>query len=158
MTDESEVRGRGRSLDSSGCSSTAQPRSSRSARKPLSLSINYIDFQYPPLVVTITGAAPISISPESGLTPGETVTVSASRNICTSPYSAFVQLFPKARMARAAAVAGGTSIPPTQGAWISTMTIPADLMPGHYEVEADCIYSRGAYQGSYQPVDVSINS
>jgi hypothetical protein len=40
--------------------------------------------------------------------------------------------------------------------WQASLVVPPELKPGHYQLEADCDYSRGAIYGSYAPLQIIV--
>jgi hypothetical protein len=40
--------------------------------------------------------------------------------------------------------------------WQASLTVPRGLKTGHYQLEADWDYSRGAIYGSYAPVQITV--
>ncbi len=121
-------------------------------------------FLYPPVPVTMVTPYQLSVLPSTTTSPGTTLTVTPVGGGCPAP-TTWIQL-----------TLYSTSQPPTrpqpevaQGvihdtglaadhvlSWTGALTVPSSLAPGRYLLGADCVYSRGAPEGSYAPTVITV--
>jgi hypothetical protein len=109
-----------------------------------------IEFNYlPGLRVTVSTSYGLDVEQGTTVKAGTTLEVNLVGGVCpgaSTPdiylYGSDIQLTP----ASASAVGG----------WQYAVAIPSGLAPGHYRLEADCLYSRGLVDGSYAPATITV--
>jgi len=109
-----------------------------------------IEFNYlPGLRVTVT--TPYQLDVEQGTTvkAGTALDVNLLGGNCPGPSSPDIYLYDSGLQVVPAS-------PSTVDGWRYTIAIPSGLSPGQYRLEADCVYSRGAVDGSYAPVTITV--
>ena len=112
------------------------------------------DFSYRPISVKVTSPYSLAVRPGLTVAPGATVSISPIGGGCGAADYAYVALYATAPKVTqvvqgVGTVTGGTG-------WEDTLTVPRGLAPGHYRLEADCAYSRGAVLGSYPAVSLNV--
>ena len=114
-------------------------------------------FLYPPLPVTVRTPFTLSVAPDGAASPGATLTVQSNGGGCgTIASSPIVALYETSGTIQAVTNTLGQSTQPG-ASWEAQLTLPSDLPPGRYQIEADCDYSRGAIYGSYAPMQITVH-
>ena len=110
---------------------------------------------YRPHHVSVSTPYTLSVEPGSMVTPGSTVIVQANGGACPVPaVTPIVALYERTGATQVVARAMGEPHPGTY--WQASLPVPPGLKTGHYQLEADCDYSRGAIYGSYAPVQITV--
>jgi hypothetical protein len=107
---------------------------------------NYTDFAYPAFPITITSEATLSVSPDTSIHPGTTLTVDSS--VGANCVMGYPEAFLDDGSGNVVASNTGTS-------WPLTLVVPANSSPGSYSLAGSCMYEEYHYASGYFP-DVSI--
>jgi hypothetical protein len=108
------------------------------------------EFTYPTVPVMVTSPFQVEVRPSTTVESGATLQVYLIGGSCRGASSAQTYLY----NAEKKQVAMATPITSTQQQY--SLTVPSGLMPGRYQIEADCVYSRGAVYGSYTPTAITV--
>jgi len=108
------------------------------------------ELTYPIIPVMVTSPFQVEVRPSTTVVSGATLRVYLVGGSCPGVSSALTYLY-SAEMKQ---VAMATPIASTQQQY--SLTVPSGLMPGRYQIEADCVYSRGAVDGSYTPTAITV--
>ena len=122
-------------------------------------------FVYPSVPVTITTPFQLSVLPTTTVSPGTTLRVAPVGGGCPR-VSTWIQLTlystsqpatqPQIEVAQGVVNLDGLSADQTQQGWTGSLTVLSSLAPGQYQLGADCVYSRGAPEGSYAPSAITV--
>jgi hypothetical protein len=117
------------------------------------------EFLYPFVPVTVATPYLLEIDPGTAVSSGTTLTVKSVGGGCPIPSDSRVNLYtdslPQTQVA-SGATQDAVPSDQAQAGWQATLTVPTGLNPGRYQLEADCVYSRGAVLGSYAPTIISV--
>jgi hypothetical protein len=109
-----------------------------------------IEFTYlPGLRVTVTTSYQLDVEQGTTVNAGTVLDINLLGGDCPGPSSPDIYLYDSGVQVVPAA-------PSTVDGWRYTVAVPAGLAPGQYRLEADCVYSRGAVDGSYAPVTITV--
>jgi hypothetical protein len=110
-----------------------------------------IEFDYiPGLRVMVTTPYRLAVERGTTVNAGTAVDVNLLGGTCQGVSGPEVDLYTGAQIKVVTATASSVS------GWQFALALPPGLMPGQYRLEADCVYSRGAVEGSYAPVTITI--
>jgi hypothetical protein len=116
------------------------------------------DFLYLPVAVTVTTPFPLRMSTRNSVSPGTMISIKPTDGGCPIPSEPQVGLFadspPKSQVGSGTDDLGSSST--ARNEWTATLTVPAGLPPGQYQLEVDCVCSRGSVVGSYAPIALSV--
>jgi hypothetical protein len=105
--------------------------------------------------VSVSTPYTLSVTPSTRVTSGSTLTVQPKGGNCPAPALApIVALYQKSSATHLLTSTMGETNPGNY--WEASLVVPAQIKAGHYQLEADCDYSRGAIYGSYAPVQVYV--
>jgi len=112
------------------------------------------DFLYPTVAVVVTTSFRLAVQPGTTAAPGTALVVEPVGGNCPGVSGPEVYLYSGShiQLAYGSLTAGGAA-----SAWQATLVIPKGLAPGQYQLEADCIYSRGLVLGSYAPTIIFVS-
>jgi hypothetical protein len=110
-----------------------------------------IEFHYLPGVrVTVTSTFRLEVEQGTTVPAGTTLDVNLLGGNCPGPSLPDLALYSAEQVQLVVPAPHFTDTGPF------TMALPVGLTPGHYQLEADCVYSRGAVYGSYPPVTITV--
>ncbi len=122
-------------------------------------------FVYPSLPVRVSTPFQLSLVPSATASRGTTLGVTPVGGGCPR-VSTWIQLTlyttsqpatkPQIEVAQGVVNITGFSANQTQLDWTGSLTVPSSLAPGQYQLGADCVYSRGAPEGSYAPSAIRV--
>jgi hypothetical protein len=109
-----------------------------------------IEFTYPDISVTVTSPFRVEVEPSTTVAPGSTLQVYLAGGVCPGASSPETYLYDTDQVQ----VVQATPFYSTGQEY--RLTVPSELTPGLYSLEADCVYSRGVVQGSYTPIPITV--
>lgn len=112
------------------------------------------DFVYPAVTVEVSTAFRLDVEPGTTVPPGTSLTVEPTGGNCPEVSSPEVYLYSGSHVQLAY---GSLTAGEEPTAWQATVVVPMGLTPGQYQLEADCVYSRGMVLGSYAPTIISVS-
>jgi hypothetical protein len=110
-----------------------------------------IEFDYPSLPVTVTTRFLMTVEPGTSVETATMLNVDLLGGVCpNSAASPQVALYSSSHKD----VADGSGGPAPGRHW--ALEVPKGLVPGRYQLEADCILGRGAVFGTYAPLTLTV--
>ena len=126
-----------------------------SCRPALSTTDPAAGFLYRPRHVSVSTPYTLSVTPGATVIPGSTLTIQPNGGGCSAPaVTPIVALYQETGAIRVLTTTMGETHPETY--WQANLVVPLHARPGHYQLEADCDYSRGAIYGSYAPRHITV--
>jgi hypothetical protein len=107
------------------------------------------EFTYPGVPVTVTSRFRLGVKPATKVKPGTKLSVTLVGGDCPGSSVPTVILFTGSQQ-----VVTSTN-DSTDG--VFTLAVPTAAMTGHYQLEADCSYSRCLVEGSFAPTEIVVD-
>jgi hypothetical protein len=110
-----------------------------------------VEFDYPGVPVSVSSPFRLDVLQGTSVVAGTRIQVNLVGGGCPNPASdAYLNLYTRAGKDVADAAAEMVR------GWPWSLLVPKALAPGRYQLEADCVLGRGAVEGSYAPLILTV--